>query len=470
MSLGYREPTGKLVFINHSCFLVESIDSILLVDPWVEGSAFNNGWALLDQSTSNSQLIDYLESSSKSIFIWYSHEHSDHFSTSFVLDLKTRDLDAVFLFHRTLDKRVIQYLTKHGLTALEVLDGEEFVIGTDISIWTWSFSWGDSYSLVRYKDIEILNLNDCDIRSQDLMEELMLNIQPVTNAISLLFTQFGYANWIGNEDDSKDREEAALLNRERLRFQADSLKPKATIPFASFVYFCHPENWYMNSEQNTPQMIMESEQVEAIRDRVKFLCPWQEIDLNSHSFLSELEARSEEALRHWQTCSSQMSVSKTESKVISQDEFVDSVSQYLKFANRNFYYLPFILSACKVIKPIYVKTWEDDHVYKCSYSGRPKLVNTADYWDISLSRSTAYLLFTREYGADSLSISARFRCSSKKSYTVWQEFFKIQVFLREGIGTGSFISALRTIAVFPTAELMKILSKNHWLPLSSWFK
>jgi len=453
--------TEKLVFINHSCFLVEGIDSILLIDPWVEGSAFNNGWALLDSSTSNRVLIDYLETSLKRVFIWYSHEHSDHFSTSFVLDLKSRNLDVVFLFHETRDKRIVRYLRSHGLKVLEVSDGEEIVIGSELSIWTWNFNSGDSYSLIRCNNIEILNLNDCDVKSQESMADLKRNISPYTSKIAFLFTQFGYANWIGNEHEYAKRVAAATANRERLRFQVDSLKPKVVIPFASFIYFCHTENWYMNHEQNTPQMIMESEELLAVRDQIRFLSPWQEIQLNRQSQFARLEEETKKALTHWETCLNQISEIKTESKAVSEGDLVGSIAQYVHHANRQYRYLPALLSTLKLIQPIYVKIWEDGRVYKCSYASKPKIQNETHNWDISMSRSTAYFLFTREYGADTLSVSARFRCSSEYSYLLWREFFKIQTFMREGIGTDSFIAAVRTMAVFPAIKLINSLKMNH---------
>ena len=45
-----------LTFINHACFEIRTDDALLLIDPWVEGTAFNHGWSLLDQSTSNAAL------------------------------------------------------------------------------------------------------------------------------------------------------------------------------------------------------------------------------------------------------------------------------------------------------------------------------------------------------------------------------------------------------------------------------
>ena len=443
------------MFINHSCFLLEGTDSILLADPWMEGTAFNDGWALLDQSTSNNLLIDYLESSEKKFFIWYSHEHSDHFSTSFVHALQNRNLEPVFLFHETGDKRVVSYLRKLNFEVIEVLDGEEIVIEPEFSIRTWNFYSGDSYSLIRHNNIKILNLNDCDVRSQDLMKELKQKLQGAADEIDILFTQFGYANWIGNEDDFERRREAATARLKKLMFQVESLQPKAVVPFASFIYFCHSENSYMNREQNTPQMVSEFAESHNFSAQTIFLKPWQEIDLSSENYLEEMQLGSEGSLQHWENCLKSASEIKIEKKAISEEEVTQSIAEYRLVTNRKFYYIPFFLSIFKIISPIYVKTWKDNKIYKCSYASKPRIQKRTEYWDIGMSRSSAQFLFSREYGADTLSVCARFRCSSEISYSTWQEFFEIQIFMREDLGTDSLISSLRTLASFPIRKLTK---------------
>ena len=37
----------KLTFINHACCKLIAGDIGLLFDPWIDGSAFNDGWDLL---------------------------------------------------------------------------------------------------------------------------------------------------------------------------------------------------------------------------------------------------------------------------------------------------------------------------------------------------------------------------------------------------------------------------------------
>ena len=67
----------KLEFINHSSVLLESGGQKILCDPWYKGPIFNDGWKLIHE---NNQSINNIDTD----FIWYSHEHPDHFS---VLDL-----------------------------------------------------------------------------------------------------------------------------------------------------------------------------------------------------------------------------------------------------------------------------------------------------------------------------------------------------------------------------------------------
>lgn len=101
---------NKLKFLNHACFMCEANEFIILCDPWLEGSAFNNGWALLDSSTTNELLLDELSRTQKKIYIWYSHEHSDHFAIPFLKKLKEIKPETKFFFQTTEDDRVVSFL------------------------------------------------------------------------------------------------------------------------------------------------------------------------------------------------------------------------------------------------------------------------------------------------------------------------------------------------------------------------
>jgi hypothetical protein len=49
--------------------------------------------------------------------------------------------------------------------------------------------------------------------------------------VNLLLTQFGYARWIGNEEDVAAREEAARLQLASMRLQISYLNPELIIPY-----------------------------------------------------------------------------------------------------------------------------------------------------------------------------------------------------------------------------------------------
>ena len=71
----------KIKFYNHACFSIENDQSILLNDPYLCGTAFNDGWDLIVND------IEFNFDTKKKIFIFYSHEHPDHFSISFFIKI-----------------------------------------------------------------------------------------------------------------------------------------------------------------------------------------------------------------------------------------------------------------------------------------------------------------------------------------------------------------------------------------------
>ena len=94
--------TLKFEFINHSCFTVTYKDKSLTVDPWLEGSVFNKSWNLLIETPAKS-----LQTVKKSDYVWFSHEHPDHFAISTLAELNK---PCNFLYQETKDKKVKTFL------------------------------------------------------------------------------------------------------------------------------------------------------------------------------------------------------------------------------------------------------------------------------------------------------------------------------------------------------------------------
>lgn len=235
-----RQVTMK--WVNHASYTIKYKSIHLIVDPWLFGSAFNDGWDLLVESKFTIQDFENIT------HIWFSHEHPDHFSPPVISNIpeKTRKRITV-LFQETNDKRIVNFCKTLSFNVKELTHGEKYSLEENFTITCGQIFPIDSWSLCEIGGIKILNLNDCVIDKRNLCE----SIKKTTGKADILMTQFSYANWIGNPEDSLLREEAARETLHRIKTQIEAFKPRYTIPFASFIYFSHEENRYMNDRINT---------------------------------------------------------------------------------------------------------------------------------------------------------------------------------------------------------------------------
>ena len=192
---------NQFTFVNHASFMVRNDTAVLLIDPWVEGSAFNNGWSLLDRSSSNAALIADLNRTALPVFIWISHEHPDHFSIAFVKALKAdARVRVTFLYQRTLDGRVAGFLRRPGFAVVVCEPGVPVALGHGMRIAVFPFSAGDSWALIQSGARTLRNLNDCVINTSAQCQDVKAKVAALAPRIDVLLTQFGHANRVGNPE------------------------------------------------------------------------------------------------------------------------------------------------------------------------------------------------------------------------------------------------------------------------------
>jgi hypothetical protein len=104
----------------------------------------------------------------------------------------------------------------------------------------------------------LLNMNDCVF---DHPNELAA-IQAKVGKVDVLLSQFSYANWVGNPGDHASHREHAERKRQEIREQIERFKPATFVPFASFIYFAHVENFFMNRAVNRIRDVYEFATVE----------------------------------------------------------------------------------------------------------------------------------------------------------------------------------------------------------------
>ena len=116
----------KIQFFNHACFSIENQNIVLLNDPYLSGTAFNNGWDLILDN------INFKFDLSKKNYIYYSHEHPDHFSIQFLQSINEEDRKSItILYQKTKDGKVKNFVKKLGFNVIEVSDKEKYKL-TDV--------------------------------------------------------------------------------------------------------------------------------------------------------------------------------------------------------------------------------------------------------------------------------------------------------------------------------------------------
>ena len=230
-----------LEWVNNASFILESGPVRMICDPWMEGTIFNGGWKLLSETRFR------YEDFAKITHIWLSHEHPDHFSPPSLQSIPEEYRRRItVLFHHTKDKRVLKFCKALRFKLQELPEEEAVTLAPDFKLICGRQGLLDSWLAVFAEGKTLLNMNDC-------LYERRTELAPIkaqVGKVDLLLSQFSYANWVGNPDDYASHKEHADRKRAELRTQMRILQPAMFVPFASFIYFSHTENFFMNRAVN----------------------------------------------------------------------------------------------------------------------------------------------------------------------------------------------------------------------------
>jgi UDP-MurNAc hydroxylase len=448
---------NNFLFLNHASFAIERNSQILLIDPWFQGMAFYDGWALLDQSTTNFDIIQWLKLSNKKIFIWYSHEHSDHLSMSFLKDIQKENINLTIIFQKTLDGRVSSFLRNHEFNVIDAIENKPVQLGENFSITTWCHHAGDSFCLIKSNKISILNINDCVVSSENEARILKRKISTLSSHIDILLTQFGYANWIGNEEDKKQRIKSANLKCDRIFIQDKVLKPSVIIPFASFFYFCHPENFYLNDAQNLPKDLIAARVLNPIKEKIFFLKSRDQISLDNINLISyQLSRLSITAIEHWSFLQKKIAPIQTQPQFIKIQNLKELFHSYRKRVSFNFVFLPQFLEFFKIIVPLNILITDINKVVTLSYIRGFNCFDHSKDWHISLTSEIFSFIFKNDFGSSTIHINGRFRLGQNKKIIDIIKFLIIQDLYKSGFGIKHPIAS----AKFLLGEIIIMLKKK----------
>ena len=95
---------------------------------------------------------------------------------------------------------------------------------------------------MRTPEGSLLNMNDCWIIDRQQLQAIKQQV----GAVDVLATQFSVSAWDGNADEVERLRQGARAMLDKALIQCEVFAPRWVLPFASFIWFCHEENAYMN--------------------------------------------------------------------------------------------------------------------------------------------------------------------------------------------------------------------------------
>jgi len=407
----------RLQFINHSCFIVEEKNVRLICDPWIEGRVFNEGWDLIYKtpfSYDDFRTITH---------IWFSHEHPDHF---FPPNLQKIDPEVrkgiTVLFQETNDKRVVKFCQKLGFkTVIELKPDQWLSLVEGVEVLCEPYQEGDSWIAIRTRDVSIFNTNDCGIR--DL--RLARRIKEKVGKVDVLLTQFSYAYWAGNAEEKSYRQKVADEKLEGYQFQCDVFEPTYTIPIASYVWFCHEENFFLNDAVNRPQKVYDflkanTKVVPVILYPGEYYVPGENHD--SHQSIEKLNRDFELILAN---------PSLVKGKIVERELLLTKAKTFVANLKKNYGIFSRLLKPAKILLTDYNESYE-----LTLNGGMSKSNFRKDECDIGLSSESLAYCFSVPWGNDTLGINGRYFRPVNGTYSRFYNFFRFDQLTSRGIHPG----------------------------------
>jgi hypothetical protein len=325
-------------------------------------------------------------------------------------------------------------------------------LGNDTRLLCGTHGGGDSWLYLRLADLSILNTNDCVIDNQHDAETIKNKI----GQVDVLLTQFSYGNWQGNKAERQVRQEAVRQKFHQIDLQLRVFKPRYIIPFASFIWFSHSENCYMNDEihkiDDIYQYLLKHSSAIPI-----VLYPGEKWEIGkTHDSVKSIAKYSPDYEKiHDNTALTK--APKFELTAIGEaaEKFRKEVLGKLKKNP-----ILFGLSFCKPLK-IYVTDYDQSFTFSLR-KGLRKSDVPHDYNDIAMSSDSLLYGFRFPFGFNTLHVNGRFEIPEHGSLRNFMNYERFGYVINRGISMQNIFAAARRILL---ARFQKLVNIRRTLPM-----
>jgi hypothetical protein len=315
------------------------------------------------------------------------------------------------------------YCKSLGFEKIIELDSSWHALTPKFSLLNTPHTDGDSWLCIKTDQYTVLNVNDCGLESDAELKEVKRQIG--TDKIDVLLTQFSYANWSGNADQRHIREQHAENKLAEIARQISILKPAYTIPFASYVWFCHDENFYMNDAVNTAERTYTF-----IKSHTKstpvVLFPGDRWSVHS-------QHDSSTSIAAWNDAYSGTVLAGQAEKSVSvgQAELIELGTAFAKnLLSQN---APLLK---RFLKPCVVHITDHNLLYSLSLAGFSPVKKHTSPADISLSSDAMAYCFRFLWGGATLRINGRYQVPDGGDFEKWKWYFQISELNNHGLKFG----------------------------------
>lgn len=231
----------KIKLVGHSSIIIRTAATGILCDPWFSGRVFNEGWGLCPEPRFDVADLADIQ------YLWISHEHPDHmhFPTLAALPQEFK-ASVTVLFQENNSQKVPRALAKSGFRRfVAAKHGRLLPLGHDgASFAVYQHRHLDSALIVRdATGCQVINANDAELTQSDCGI-----LRRRFGTFDALFAQFSIAGFDGIVAN------VAAERQQILQTMCDRhvwLGARVTVPIASFMYFCRPDNSHLNDYANS---------------------------------------------------------------------------------------------------------------------------------------------------------------------------------------------------------------------------
>ncbi|MDG2428481.1 MAG: MBL fold metallo-hydrolase [Acidimicrobiales bacterium] len=419
----------KINFVGHSCFVYEVDGCRILCDPWLSGRVFHDGWDLYSPIDITMADLDGFQ------YLWISHEHPDHFHVPTLRAIpEGRRSEITVLLQTTIDRRVAEFCGELGFRAVRELSPDWIFpcpeTAPGLEVLCVPAAEGNSWIAFRSGGTTVLNLNDCGVRNASEAAVIAERVGP----LDLLLTQFSYANWVGNPDQRELRVSEALSKLEMVAFQCEALQAKQVVPFASHLYFCHPENFFLNDGVNTPGTA-----VRFLRDATS---AEPVVLYNNESYeVGESHQTDGACLRFEEDVERALAAGplSLENPSVGAEDLSKAVEDFLVRLRQD---APWYLR--KMLGTTVIRLWDWEQSVRLTVDGLEEDPTPEFEADIALHSSSLLLCLQYRYGLDTLGVSGRFHKPDGGDYRRFYRFFRPGLIAMRGqvVGVGYILRSV----------------------------